>query len=79
MIYRLCSSVYAIINKPSGVKYDSSNPGPSEKSNVPVENSNTFYRVVCGSFNNRIYAEEMVESLKSKGYNDVFIDVFVKR
>ncbi|MDU1538428.1 MAG: N-acetylmuramoyl-L-alanine amidase [Paeniclostridium sordellii] len=62
-----------------GVKYDSSNPVPSEKSNVPVENSNTFYRVVCGSFNNRIYAEEMAESLKYKGYNDVFIDVFVKK
>ena len=62
-----------------GVKYNFSNPNPLETLNVPIENSNTFYRVVFGSFNNRIYAEEMLESLKSKGFNDVFIDVFVKK
>ena len=44
--------------------------------NPPVEDSKVFYRVVCGSFNNRVYAEEMIENLKSHGYKDIFIDVF---
>lgn len=43
----------------------------------PVEDSNTFYRVICGSFNNRVYAEEVIEELKSNGYS-AFIDIFKK-
>jgi N-acetylmuramoyl-L-alanine amidase len=61
------------------IEYDSMESSSTEKPNTPVEDSNTFYRVVCGSYNNRIYAEEMIEALKSKGYNDVFIDIFIKK
>ncbi len=39
---------------------------------------NTFYRVICGSFNNKSYAEERMAELKALGYNDVFIDVYTK-
>lgn len=46
--------------------------------NPPVNDSNTFYRVVCGSFNGKVYAEERIEELKSLGINDVFIAVYEK-
>ena len=39
---------------------------------------NTFYRVICGSFNNKSYADQRINELKSLGYNDVFIDVYTK-
>lgn len=39
---------------------------------------NTFYRVVCGSFNNKSYAEQRMDELKALGYKDVFIDVYTK-
>lgn len=45
--------------------------------NAPIEDSNTFYRIVYGSFNNRVYAEEVIEELKSSEY-DAFIDIFNK-
>lgn len=44
----------------------------------PISDSNTFYRVVCGSFTNKIYAEEQLEELKSKGFNDCFITIYEK-
>ncbi|MGL6107220.1 N-acetylmuramoyl-L-alanine amidase [Romboutsia sp.] len=44
----------------------------------PVVDTNTFYRVVCGSFNNRVYAEERVEELKQLGYEDTFIIAYTK-
>jgi N-acetylmuramoyl-L-alanine amidase len=40
--------------------------------------SDTFYRVICGSFNNNSSAEQRINELKSLGYNDVFIDVYTK-
>lgn len=43
----------------------------------PVTNSNTYYRVVCGSFNSRIEAEKRQAELKSKGYES-FLDIFKK-
>lgn len=44
----------------------------------PVVDSNTFYRVVCGSFNNKVYAEERLEELKAAGFNDAFILAYKK-
>ena len=38
----------------------------------------TFYRVVCGSYNNRVNAEEELEVLKEKGYEDAFIVIYNK-
>lgn len=62
-----------------GIEYKSSTSRPQEKPNTPVEDSNIFYRVICGSYNNRVYAEEMLEELNNKGYKDVFIDIFNKK
>lgn len=63
-----------------GVEFKSESPSQNEKPSIPpVEDSNVFYRVICGSFNNRVYAEEMIESLKSHGYTDIFIDIFNKK
>ena len=46
--------------------------------NPPVNNTDTFYRVVCGSFSNRVNAEERIEELKQKGFDDAFIIVYIK-
>ncbi|MEG2786184.1 MAG: N-acetylmuramoyl-L-alanine amidase [Romboutsia sp.] len=62
-----------------GIDYKSSVSKPDVTPSTPVEDSNTFYRVICGSYNNRVYAEEMIEELKNKGYKDVFIDIFNKK
>lgn len=43
-----------------------------------IDNSDTFYRVVCGSYNNRLNAEEKIEELKEKGFNDAFIVIYNK-
>lgn len=54
-------------------------PAPTTPGTTPpVVDSNTFYRVVCGSFNNKVYAEERVEELKAKGFNDAFIIAYKK-
>ena len=46
----------------------------------PVEiDPNIFYRVVCGSFNNKAYAEERMAELKVLGYSDVFIETYTKQ
>ena len=45
---------------------------------IEVVDSNTFYRVVCGSYNNRLYAEEKLEELKSLGVEDAFIVTYEK-
>lgn len=45
---------------------------------IPVIDENTFYRVVCGSFNNRVYAEERLEQLKELGIEDSFIVIYNK-
>lgn len=34
----------------------------------PTQNSNTFYRVMCGSFRNKDYAEKRKKELESLGY-----------
>lgn len=44
----------------------------------PVNDSDVFYRVVCGSYNNKVYAEEQVEKLKELGIENVFIAVYKK-
>lgn len=46
--------------------------------NIPINDSETFYRVVCGSFNNKVYAEEKIEQLKDLGVDDAFIAVYKK-
>lgn len=59
-----------------GVEYKP-NPGLPE-TKPPVVNSDTFYRVVCGSFNSKVYAEERLEELKKLGFDDAFIAVYQK-
>ncbi|MGL5328637.1 MAG: N-acetylmuramoyl-L-alanine amidase, partial [Peptostreptococcaceae bacterium] len=44
----------------------------------PVQDSDVFYRVVCGSYNNKVYAEEQVEKLKELGVDNAFIAVYKK-
>lgn len=44
----------------------------------PISHSSTSYRVVCGSFTNKIYAKGRLEELKSKGFNDCFITTYEK-
>ena len=39
--------------------------------------SNTYYRVVAGSYTNRTNADKLVSELKNKGYN-AFIDIYKK-
>lgn len=49
-----------------------------EETKPPVSDSETFYRVVCGSFNNKVYAEERLEELKDAGFKDAFIAAYKK-
>lgn len=44
---------------------------------TPVIDSNIYYRVVVGSYNDKKNAEEMVEKLKKDGYNP-FITTYKK-
>ncbi|MDK2562615.1 N-acetylmuramoyl-L-alanine amidase [Romboutsia sedimentorum] len=59
-----------------GIEYKPNHELPDIK--PPVVDSDTFYRVVCGSFNNKVYAEERLEELKKLGFDDAFITVFKK-
>lgn len=43
----------------------------------PVSDSDTFYRVVAGSFNSRILADMQAEALKKAGFTS-FVDVYKK-
>lgn len=42
------------------------------------ENNNIYYRVICGSFNDRVNAQKRIEELKEKGFEDSFIITYVK-
>ena len=46
--------------------------------NPPINDSDTFYRVVCGSFNIKVNAEERLEQLRDLGINDAFIAPYKK-
>ena len=60
-----------------GIEYKSDNE--DKNTEIPkINNTDTFYRVVCGSFSNRVYAEEKIEELKKLGINDAFIAVYKK-
>ena len=63
------------ICKHLGIKY--SEPPTEEKPSGPVEDTDTFYRVVCGSYSSRVLAEEQMEELKEKGF-DSFIAIYEK-
>lgn len=41
-------------------------------------NTEVFWRVVCGSFKDKKLAEKRVEELKSKGFSGIFIDKYIK-
>lgn len=45
---------------------------------VTTSETNTFYRVVCGSFQDRKNAEKRMSELQKAGFKGVFIDVFKK-
>lgn len=61
------------ILKTLGVAYIPQNTA----SNKPT-NTNTYYRVIVGSFTDRINAEDRIKELQAKGFNDTFIDVYKK-
>ena len=48
-----------------------------KKETTKTESSNTYYRVVAGSYTNRANADKLVAELKNKGYN-AFIDIYKK-
>lgn len=48
-----------------------------EKKKVPKINKKVFYRVVTGSFNNKVNAEKRVKDLEKKGFKS-FIDIYRK-
>ena len=43
-----------------------------------TEDSNVIYKVQCGAFKNRRFAENMVKQLKAQGYSDAFIVSVIK-
>lgn len=45
--------------------------------NPPKPSTNTFYRVVCGSYTDRKNAEKRMQELKTKGFES-FLDVYTK-
>jgi N-acetylmuramoyl-L-alanine amidase len=47
------------------------------ETNKPVADTDTFYRVVAGSFNNKLLADMQVEALKKAGFTS-FIDTYKK-
>lgn len=55
-----------------------SKPAPKPNNPSTKPNSNTFYRVVAGSYNDRKNADAQMDKLKKLGIDGVFIDVFKK-
>ena len=60
-------------------KYFGINYQEPKKETVKTDStaSNTYYRVVAGSYTNRANADKLVSDLKNKGYN-AFIDIYKK-
>ena len=60
-------------------KYFGINYQEPKKETVKTDStaSNTYYRVVAGSYTNRTNADKLVSELKSKGYS-AFIDIYKK-
>ena len=58
-------------------KYFNINYQSPKKEATKTESSNTYYRVVAGSYTNRTNADKLVSDLKSKGY-PAFIDIYKK-
>lgn len=55
-----------------------SNPDTIPPSNNTSSSSNSYYRVIVGSYKEKANAEKMVSEMKSKGYNSAFIDIYKK-
>lgn len=73
----LAEAIAKGICKHLGIEYKTDNKDNNTEI-PPVNNTDTFYRVVCGSFSNRVYAEERIEELKKLGIDDAFITVYKK-
>jgi len=73
----LAEAIAKGICKYFGIEYKNNNKDNNDEI-PPVDNTDTFYSVVCGSFSNRVYAEERIEELKKLGINDAFITVYKK-
>ena len=54
-----------------GIKYKAQ----ANKNNTET---NTFYRVVAGSYSNKENAQKQIENLKKKGIDNAFIDIYKK-
>lgn len=55
-----------------------SKPAPPKPNPQPKPDTNTYYRVVCGSFKDKANAEARQKELKDKGFTDTFIDEYKK-
>ena len=73
----LAEAIAKGICKYFGIEYKTNNKDNNDEI-PPVDNTDTFYSVVCGSFSNIVYAEERIEELKKLGINDAFITVYKK-
>lgn len=49
-----------------------------KKVQEPVASTNTFFRVIAGSYSNRENAERRKKDLEAKGYTGVFLEAFKK-
>lgn len=74
----LAEAIARGICKYLNIKYDTIKDDDTNTKLPEISDSNIFYRVVCGSFNNRVYAEERLEELKKLGIEDSFIDIYKK-
>lgn len=45
---------------------------------APSTGGTTYYRVICGSYTNKLTAEDVKKKLESQGHTGVWIDVFTK-
>lgn len=45
---------------------------------TPPTSGETFYRVVCGSYKERVNADKQINELKAKGFTNAFIDIYRK-
>ena len=67
----LVEATVKAICKYFGIKYQ------APKKDISKTDSNTYYRVVVGSYSNRDNADKLVSELKAKGYSP-FIDILKK-
>lgn len=74
---QLAEGIARGICKYLGIEFKTKSNPESDKPNV--DDSDIFFRVVCGSFTERVNAEEQIENLKEKGIDSCFIAAYKKQ